>query len=178
MDEGPAFRAKSESARRVDVAAEGGGQTIMETSQTVADSLTPRTHGVDHIGLTVRDLASTLMFFREGLGWRVVGERKDYPAAFITDGWAAVTLWQAESPTTAVAFNRRANVGLHHLALAVVDRPSLDALHQRLSRWPGVTIEFGPEPVGSSAKTHFMALEPGGLRLDFAFDPRNWIKGI
>jgi catechol 2,3-dioxygenase-like lactoylglutathione lyase family enzyme len=150
----------------------------MEASLTMADSTAPRTHGVDHVGLTVRDLQSTLTFFREGLGWRVIGGRKDYPAAFITDGWATVTLWQAESPSTAVAFNRRANVGLHHLALAVVDRPSLDALHQRLSRWPGVTIEFSPQPVGSAGKTHFMVLEPGGLRLEFAFDPRTWIAGI
>ena len=144
----------------------------------MADAVGPRTHGVDHVGLSVRDLESTVGFFREGLGWRVVGGRKDYPAAFVSDGWTVLTLWQVESPGEAVAFDRRANVGLHHLALAVVDRAGLDALHQRLSRWPGVVVEFAPQESGRGSKTHFIVREPGGLRLEFVFDPQEWIKGV
>jgi hypothetical protein len=55
-----------------------------------------------------------------------------------SDGNCIVTLWQVEAPERAVAFDRRANVGLHHLALAVVDPARLDALHARVSKWPGV----------------------------------------
>ena len=137
---------------------------------------TPRTYGVDHVGLSVRDLESTRKFFCDCLGWRVVGERKDYPAAFVSDGWAVLTLWQVEAPRNAVAFDRRANIGLHHLALAVVDRAGLDALYERLSNWPGVIVEFAPEAARGGPKMHFIVQEPGGLRLEFAFDPREWIK--
>ena len=131
-----------------------------------------RTYGIDHVGLSVRDLDSTLGFFCDGLGWRVVGERKDYPAAFVSDGHGVVTLWQVESPGTAIAFDRRANVGLHHLAIAVVDRAGLATLYERVSGWPGVVVEFGPQVSGAGPKIHFMVREPGGVRLEFAFDPR------
>jgi catechol 2,3-dioxygenase-like lactoylglutathione lyase family enzyme len=74
------------------------------------------TCGVDHIGLSVRDLESTRKFFCDCLGWRIVGARADYPAVFVSDGHDIVTLWQVESPSKAIPFDRRANVGLHHLA--------------------------------------------------------------
>jgi catechol 2,3-dioxygenase-like lactoylglutathione lyase family enzyme len=138
----------------------------------VSDGASPRTAGVDHVGLSVRDLATTKAFFCEGLGWRVVGERKDYPAAFISDGESLLTLWQVESPAEAAPFDRRANVGLHHLAVAVADREGLDTLHLRLSAWPGVVVEFAPQVAGKGPRLHFMVCEPGGLRLEFSFTPQ------
>jgi catechol 2,3-dioxygenase-like lactoylglutathione lyase family enzyme len=130
------------------------------------------TWGVDHVGLGVRDLANTRKFFCDCLGWRVVGERADYPAVFVSDGHDVVTLWQVESPDKAIQFDRRANVGLHHLALAVIDRIGLDSLYKRVSNWPGVVVEFGPEQSGAGAKIHFIVREPSGVRIEFAFDPR------
>jgi catechol 2,3-dioxygenase-like lactoylglutathione lyase family enzyme len=138
----------------------------------MAEPVTPATCGVDHVGLSVRDLETTRRFFCDCLGWRVVGERPDYPAAFVSDGYQTLTLWQVEAPDRAVAFDRRANVGLHHLALAVADRAALDALHERVAGWPGVAVEFAPELVGKGPKLHFMMREPGGIRIEFAFDPR------
>src|SRR5712672_865053 len=122
----------------------------------MADEFKASTCGVDHIGLSVGDLVSTRRFFCDCLGWRVVGERPDYPAAFVSDGYSVLTLWQVESPDKAIAFDRRANVGLHHLALAVANRASLDALHQRVSSWPGVVVEFGPQLSGAGPKIHFI----------------------
>ena len=129
---------------------------------------TPATVGVDHVGLSVRNLESTRRFFSDCLGWNVVGERPDYPAVFVSDGSLIVTLWQVESPESAVAFDRRANVGLHHLALAVADKVALEALFARVSIWPGVTVEFAPQPFAGGAMLHAMILEPGGTRLEFA----------
>ena len=103
----------------------------------MAEHATPATCGVDHVGLSVRDLESTRRFFCDCLGWRVVGERPEYPAAFVSDGQQIVTLWRVETPHQAVAFDRRTNVGLHHLALAVADRAGLDALYERVASWPG-----------------------------------------
>jgi len=91
---------------------------------------------------------------------------------FVSDGHDVVTLWQVESPSKAIPFDRRANVGLHHLALAVVDQIGLDTLYKRVSSWPGIVVEFGPEPSGAGPKIHFMVREPSGVRIEFAFDPR------
>jgi hypothetical protein len=87
-----------------------------------------------------------------------------------------LTLWQVESPGEAIAFDRRANVGLHHLALAVVDRAGLDALYQRVSSWPGTVVEFGPQLSGAGPKIHFIVREPSGVRIEFTFDPR--LEGV
>jgi catechol 2,3-dioxygenase-like lactoylglutathione lyase family enzyme len=138
----------------------------------MTDKFRASTCGVDHVGLSVRDLASTRRFFCDCLGWRVVGERADYPAAFVSDGQDVVTLWQVESPCTAIPFDRRANVGLHHLALAVADRAGLEALFRRVSGWPGVVVEFSPELSGAGPKVHFIVREPSGARVEFVFDPR------
>jgi len=88
----------------------------------MAEEVKTSTYGFDHVGLSVRDLASSRKFFCDCLGWGVIGERPDYPAAFVSDGRGVLTLWQVESPDEAIAFDRRTNVGLHHLAIAVVDR--------------------------------------------------------
>ena len=138
----------------------------------MTDEVRASTYGIDHVGLSVRDLASTRNFFCDCLGWRIVGERADYPAAFVSDGHDVVTLWQVESPSKAIPFDRRANVGLHHLALAVGDQIGLDTLYRRVSAWPGVVVEFGPERSGAGPKIHFIVREPGGVRIEFAFDPR------
>lgn len=138
----------------------------------MTDASEIRTCGVDHVGLSVRDLASTRGFFCDCLGWRVVCERADYPVVFVSDGHDVVTLWQVESPGKAIPFDRRANVGLHHLALAVVDQSGLNALYKRVSSWLSVVVEFGPEPSGAGPKIHFIVREPSGVRIEFAFDPR------
>lgn len=129
------------------------------------------TLGIDHLGLSVSDLEQTLRFFQECLGWALLGRREEYPAAFVTDQRAILTLWQVEQDRR-VEFDRRTNVGLHHLALLVGSLEDLHRLHERVARWPGVRIEFTPEISGRGPKTHFMMSEPGGLRLEFCYDPR------
>lgn len=138
----------------------------------MTDDFRASTYGVDHVGLSVRDLVSTRKFFCDCLGWRIVGERANYPAVFVSDGYDVVTLWQVESPSKAIPFDRHANVGLHHLALAVVDQIGLETLYKRVSSWPGVVVEFGPESSGAGPKIHFIVREPSGVRIEFAFDPR------
>ena len=66
-----------------------------------------KTRGAHHIGLTVPDLDATRSFFVDVLGFEQVAERPDYPAAFVSDGTTMLTLWQAEDPGKAVAFDRR-----------------------------------------------------------------------
>ena len=59
----------------------------------MAEEVKTSTYGFDHVGLSVRDLASSRKFFCDCLGWGVVGERPDYPAAFVSDGRGVLTLW-------------------------------------------------------------------------------------
>jgi catechol 2,3-dioxygenase-like lactoylglutathione lyase family enzyme len=133
---------------------------------------TPLTHGIDHIGLAVQNLNDTRDFFIQCLGWNLVGERPAYPAAFVSDGHVLLTLWQVTNQDKLVAFDRKTNVGLHHLALRVGSEEALDDIFSRVSGWPGVVPEFAPENLGEGPKRHAMVYEPGGIRLEFDFDPR------
>ena len=130
------------------------------------------THGIDHVGLTVADLQQSAAFFVGCLGWRLLGERPDSPAAFVGDGHTRITLWQVSNRADFVAFDRHRNVGLHHLALKVTSLESLHELHGRVVAWPGIIVEFAPEPSGGGPKIHSMVREPGGCRVEFAWDPR------
>ena len=87
------------------------------------------TRGAHHVGLAVPDLEAALGFFRDLLGYKEVGGRPDYPAVFVSDGTLMITLWRVADPETARPFDRRANIGLHHLALKVADAATLDQLY-------------------------------------------------
>jgi len=126
------------------------------------------TRGVHHVGLAVPDLDAAVAFFTGALGWALVGRNDGYPSAFVSDGSVMVTLWRVADPDTAAAFDRRANVGLHHLALAVADEAALHAAFDRVRMHPGVTIEFAPGPIRPGLEQqHFICAMPGGLRLEF-----------
>jgi len=125
------------------------------------------TKGVHHVGLTVANLMQVRGFFIDVLGFKQVGEKPDYPAVFVSDDEVMITLWQATSPESATAFDRHNNIGLHHLALAVPDIASLNALHQRLCEVDSLVIEFSPEPLGGGPTQHMMCAIPGGIRMEF-----------
>lgn len=126
----------------------------------------PSTQGIHHAGLTVPDLAAARRFFTEGLGFEGVGEVPDYPAAFLSDGAVMITLWQAEDPARAIAFDRRNGIGLHHLALRVADPKRLSALHDRLAARDDVEIAFAPEALQGGPTQHMMCEVPGGIRVE------------
>lgn len=125
------------------------------------------TQGAHHIGLTVPKLAEARAFFVDTLRFSQVGEKPDYPAVFVTDGSIMITLWQAADSETAVAFDRRNVIGLHHFALKVESAEALEALHRKLDATPGVEIEFAPEPLGNGPLKHMMCAIPGGIRVEF-----------
>jgi catechol 2,3-dioxygenase-like lactoylglutathione lyase family enzyme len=132
----------------------------------------PITQGAHHIGLTVPDLSKTRSFFVDTLGFDQVGEVPDYPAVFLNDGTTLLTLWQAVDPESAVPFDRKRNIGLHHFALKV-DPSALPALHEKLTAHPDVEIEFAPEQLGDMPVQHMMCHIPGGVRMEFIGSPSN-----
>lgn len=127
------------------------------------------TLGVHHVGLAVPDLDAAVSFFCTALCWTDLGRNDAYPAAFVSDGLVTVTLWRVADPEQAVAFDRRRNIGLHHLAIAVADETMLAVVFDRVKDHPGVTVEFEPGPIRPNATTHhFICAMPGGARIEFA----------
>ncbi|MEP3225968.1 MAG: VOC family protein [Parasphingorhabdus sp.] len=122
---------------------------------------------LNHIGFAVSKLDDTASFFVDTLGWKRAGGRPEYPAKFVTNGKMFVTLWQVNDPAKAVSFDRKNNVGLHHMAITVRDLPALHDLHRKFVAHTGVVVEFAPEFLGNGPATHMMIREPSGLRLEF-----------
>ena len=126
-----------------------------------------KTLGAHHVGLTVPSLADARAFFQDALGFEAVGEVPDYPAAFVSDGNIMITLWQTQDPATATPFDRRRNIGLHHLALRVASPDALRALSDELGSRDDTEIEFEPESLGETGIRHMMCRIPGNIRLEF-----------
>ncbi|MEQ8661493.1 MAG: VOC family protein [Gammaproteobacteria bacterium] len=126
------------------------------------------TRGIHHLGLTVPDVVAARDFFIAMLGFSERGGVPDYPAVFVGDGSIVLTLWQARADAAVVPFDRHHNIGLHHLALAVADAATLDALAARLAACADVTIEFPPQALGRDGARHMMCVIPGGIRLELA----------
>jgi lactoylglutathione lyase len=124
------------------------------------------TSGLHHLGLAVRDLDQTTRFFTQLLGWTESGRDEAYPRTAVSDGAVRLTLWQVDHTRDVQPFDRRRNVGLHHLALGVESEARLHELHALLRAAPGVQIEFAPELLGAGPRMHMMCREPGGIRIE------------
>lgn len=129
------------------------------------------TLGIDHVGLTVGRLQETVSFFTDQLGWKVIGELPGYPTIFVSNGHMKLTLWQAENPKEAIAFNRKTNIGLHHLAIGVPSFEALDHLYEKLKSVANIEIEFSPELSGKGPHKHMMIRDPSGIRIEFVHRP-------
>ena len=125
------------------------------------------TSGVQHIGLSVSNLEESAEFFIKVLGWGEIKRREDYPAIFVKDGAITLTLWktQTEEP---VQFNRKNNVGLHHLALRVETKEGLYQILEVLKA-NQVEIEFEPTLIREGPSMHMMCYEPSGIRIEFYY---------
>ena len=128
-----------------------------------------KTQGINHLGLSVLDIDSSARFFVQQLGWVESGRDESYPRTAVSDGHIRLTLWQVDRSLDVQLFNRRRNVGLHHLALEVASDERLMELAEKLKGQREVTIEFMPELVGKGPRKHMMCLEPGGIRIEFVW---------
>ena len=126
-----------------------------------------QTRGLNHLGLSVRDLDESVDFFVNCLGWEESGRDDSYPRCAVGDGNIRLTLWQVDNNLDVNPFHFRQNVGLHHFALELASEAELNAVAERVKSWPGVEIEFMPEPVGGGPRKHMIFFEPGGIRVEF-----------
>lgn len=125
--------------------------------------------GIHHLGLTVSDLDGSSQFFCELLGWKQVRKVEEYPAIFVSNEHVMFTLWQADKIST--PFDRKTNVGLHHVALHLESADELQELYQKLSSSDLVNIDFAPEFIGNGPAKHMMVFEPSGIRIEFIWTP-------
>lgn len=155
------------------VAAEAGARSAAGCGEpkeaAKPKELVKQTLGIQHLGLAVTDLDQTTRFFTQALGWKQVGERPDYPAKFVSNGESLFTLWQADRGAS--AFNRHTQIGLHHVAIRVPDEQSLAEMFERVAKYPGVVVEFAPEPLSGGPARHTIFHEPGGIRMELIWSP-------
>ncbi|MET9545264.1 MULTISPECIES: VOC family protein [unclassified Streptomyces] len=125
-------------------------------------STAPRT---GHIGLNVTDLERSLAFYRDVLGYGVIGEGKEEGRrfAFLGDGAHPVlTLWQQ-----ADAAYSGAHAGLHHLA---IETDSIERVKEYESALRAHGVEFAYEgvvPHGEGAASGGIFFhDPDGTRLE------------
>ncbi|WP_330304602.1 MULTISPECIES: VOC family protein [unclassified Streptomyces] len=127
--------------------------------------MTPRT---GHIGLNVTDLDRSLAFYRDVLGFGVIGEGKEEERryAFLGslggDGRPVLTLWQQ-----AQGSYDHARAGLHHLALEV---DSVEQVREYETALRAYGVEFAYEGVVAhregSASGGIFFHDPDGTRLE------------
>jgi catechol 2,3-dioxygenase-like lactoylglutathione lyase family enzyme len=122
--------------------------------------------GISHVGLAVSDLQASHRFFRT-LGFEKIGESPAYPAYFLCESWsgAIITLWQTSEG--AAPFDRKGQVGLHHLALRVATEAALDVAYKAAIKVEGATSEFSPQPFEFGK--HAMVFDPSGIRVEIAY---------
>lgn len=119
--------------------------------------------GISHIGLAVNDLDASLAFF-EALGYKKVGGDPSYPVYKISNDRTILTLWKTDEDYS--SFNRKKNVGLHHLALQLETESQLLDAYEAVLKVPGTKSEFGLQSFGLGK--HVMVIDPSGLRIELA----------
>src|SRR6059036_2898085 len=96
--------------------------------------------GLDHVDLTVNDLARSIPFYEGVLS--ALGFRRVPHATYVA--WANAHLAIVFRPAERDAVFDRYRVGLHHLALRVRSREEVDRFHELLVR-EGITV-LDPPP--------------------------------
>ncbi|MYT22241.1 VOC family protein [Streptomyces sp. SID7760] len=120
-----------------------------------------------HVGLNVTDLARSLAFYRDVLGFEPLGEGKEADRRFAflgQDGELVLTLWQQAEGAYAPAA-----AGLHHLALSAATLDEVRAYEERLR---GLGVEFAYEGVVAHgegrASGGIFFHDPDGTRLEIS----------
>jgi lactoylglutathione lyase len=127
----------------------------------------PGTLTTGHVGLNVTALDRSLAFYRDALGFEVLGEGKepDRRFAFLgRDGVLALTLWeQATDPFAPAA------AGLHHLALSA---GSIEEVRGYETRLRGLGVAFAYDGVVAhgegAASGGIFFHDPDGTRLEIS----------
>ena len=163
---GCAFRIESQTVPQAHVSL--GGAQAGESNFLKENKMMAVTTGVQHIGLAVSKLEESAAFFTKILGWEEVKRREDYPAIFVRDNALTITLWKTQTDDP-VEFNRKTNVGLHHLALRVENKADLFQLLEVLKA-NQIEIEFAQNVIQQPQSVTMITDDTSGRRVEF-YDP-------
>jgi glyoxylase I family protein len=134
--------------------------------------------GVEHIDLTVNDVARSRSFYDKVLG--ELGFRKHEDENYINWSNAQMTIAiRAASDTNQRAQFDRYRVGLHHLALRARSRADIDAFHNFLMREKIAVLDAPAEypQYGQGYYAVFFA-DPDGMKLELVHYPWGYWKRV
>jgi lactoylglutathione lyase len=127
------------------------------------------TLGLSHVSLSVNNVNASREFF-EALGFHELPEMEcSMPShsLVLTDGMAIITLGQIQGKAT--PFDRRHNIGLHHISIRVRTMDDLAGLYKKSLKVPGVKDEFAPAPLEGTDMVRATVYEPSGIRVELTY---------
>jgi glyoxylase I family protein len=130
-----------------------------------------QTLGIDHVDLTVTDLARSVAFYAEifpALGFRRIPEE---PGHVWASAHLSIAIRPAEEAEQSVAFNRF-RAGLHHLALRAFTRADVDCFHEYLIA-QSVEILDPPREYPEYGKGYYALFfsDPDRIKLELVHHP-------
>jgi glyoxylase I family protein len=128
---------------------------------------------IDHLSLTVRDIATSRRFYEPVLGflgYRLV-HAGDTIAIFKSADGPGINLWQAK-PEFAEHAHKIYAPGYHHLAFAATSREQVDGLFELLTR-EGITVLDPPRAYDHYGPGYYAVFfgDPDGMKFELAFVP-------
>jgi catechol 2,3-dioxygenase-like lactoylglutathione lyase family enzyme len=137
-----------------------------------------RTFGLDHLDLTVKDLARSVRFYTDvlsALGFCRLEEEKDFVWA---NAHLNIAIHPAHAAERETAFNRH-RVGLHHVAFRAHSREDIDRFHEFLLSRAVVVLDPPREypEYGSGYYALFFA-DPDGIKLELVHHPWGYWKRV
>jgi len=133
----------------------------------------PRVVGIDHLVLSVGDLARSKEFYRKVLGFLGFKLKHDYDDAA---GWrnGKTLFWIAKADAEGKTHrHRKGDIGFHHYAFELTSRKDVDDLGAFLDR-NGVTVVDPPgEYNGDENYYAVFFTDPDGMKLEgMVYKPR------
>jgi catechol 2,3-dioxygenase-like lactoylglutathione lyase family enzyme len=133
---------------------------------------------VDHIDLTVNDLARAIVFYERVLP--ALGMRRVAHESYVAWGNAHLNIGLREASTAQRGARfERTRVGLHHLALKVRSRADVDRFHAFLVR-SGLTVLDPPAEYPEYGPGYYAVFfaDPDGLKLELVHFPWGYWRRV
>ena len=131
--------------------------------------------GLDHVDLTVNDLARSIPFYEKVLG--ALGFRRVPHAIYVA--WANAHQAIVLRPAERDAVFDRYRVGLHHFALRVRSREEVDRFHELLLR-EGITVLDPPAEYPEYGPQYYAVFfaDPDGMKLEVVHFPWGYWRKV
>ena len=126
----------------------------------------PRVTGIDHLVLSVGDLARSKAFYAKVLGF--LGFRQKYDSGDFV-GWSngRTLFWIAQADAQGrTRKHRKGDIGFHHYAFELASRKAVDDLGAFLDA-QGMTVADPPDSYNGDEKYYAVFFtDPDGMRLE------------